>query len=68
MVKKTGYTTLHTMWLIGRVVFIFVCLQMGKNKHVTEGHLTLFINTFPNFSQFISNNNDVLLQGTQALP
>ena len=43
-------------------------LIMGKNKHVTEGHLTLFINTFPNFSQSISNNNDFLLQVTQALP
>ena len=38
---------------------------VGKNKHVTEGHLTLFINTFPDFSQSISNNNDFLLQ---ALP
>ena len=30
---------------------------MGKNKHVTEGHLTLFVNTFPNFSLSISNNH-----------
>ena len=43
-------------------------LLLGKNKHVTEGHLTLFINTFSNFSQSISNNNDFLLQVTQALP
>ena len=42
--------------------------QLGKNKHVTEGHLTLFINTFPNFSQSISNNNDFVLHGTQAIP
>ena len=33
-------------------------LLEGKNKHVTEGHLTLFVNTFPNFSQSISNNHD----------
>ena len=33
-------------------------VHMGKNKHVTEGHLTLFVNTFPNFSQSISNNHD----------
>ena len=29
----------------------------GKNKHVTEGHLTIFCNTFTNFSQSISNNH-----------
>ena len=43
-------------------------LQLGKNKHVTEGHLTLFVNTFPNFSQSISNNHDFVLHDTQALP
>ena len=32
--------------------------QWGKNKHVTEGHLTLFVNTFPNFSQSISDIHD----------
>ena len=33
-------------------------MMMGKNKHVTEGHLNLFVNTFPNFSQSISINHD----------
>ena len=31
---------------------------LSKNKHVTEGHLTLFVNTFPNFSQYIANSLD----------
>ena len=46
----------------------FKCYLRGKNKHVTEGHLTLFINSFPNFSQSTSNNNDFVLHGTQAIP
>ena len=49
-------------------VYDFVILLLGKNKHVTEGHLTLFFNTFPNFSQSISNNHDFFLHDTQALP
>ena len=32
-------------------------IHVGKNKHVTEGHLTIFVNAFPNFSQSISNNH-----------
>ena len=42
--------------------------HQDKNKHVTEGHLTLFVNTFPNFSQSICNNHDFFLHDTQALP
>ena len=30
---------------------------LGKNKHVTEGHLTIFCNTFTNFLQSTSNNH-----------
>ena len=41
--------------------------NMGKNKHVTEGHSTLFVNTFPNFSQSISNNHDFFLHDTHTL-
>ena len=49
--------TLAVRLLSSSFPFNFCKLQLGKNKHVTEGHLTIFCNTFTNFSQSISNNN-----------
>ena len=43
---KTGYGPIDIMYI-----------QLGKNKHVTEGHLTIFCNTFTNFLQSTSNNH-----------
>ena len=38
-------------------LYYIILLQRGKNKHVAEGHLTIFCNNFTNFSQSISNNH-----------
>ena len=48
-------------------VFTKEIVPLGNNKHVTEGHLTLFANTFPNFSQSISNIHDFFIM-VCALP
>ena len=48
-------TTFLVIKMSLEIIISFLILSLGKNKHVTEGHLTLFVNTFPNFSQSISN-------------